>query len=72
LTRKSFMETNWIRVKVIDLPCTVHGMVMSDTDGGYLILINARDSRVRQNLSLDHELRHIVLNQVSDPLYAEY
>lgn len=53
------------RVRLIDLPPKVDGMVSIDDEGFYNIYINARLSREMQRAALRHELEHIA----DDDLY---
>lgn len=53
------------RVRLIDLPPKVDGMVSIDDEGFYNIYINARLSREMQRAALRHELEHIA----EDDLY---
>ena len=60
-------------VRLIDLPPGVHGCVSEDADGFFSVYVNARDSRERQYMALDHERRHIENNDFakSDVVEAE-
>lgn len=53
------------RVRLVDLPPRVGGMVSMDDDGFYNIYLNARLSREMQRAALRHELEHIA----DDDLY---
>ena len=53
------------RVRLVDLPSKVDGMVSVDDDGFYNIYLNARLTRERQRKALRHELDHIA----EDDLY---
>lgn len=46
-------------VRVVDLPVGVGGMVTPNDDGTYSVYINARNSRLKQLRSCDHEVGHI-------------
>lgn len=47
------------RIRLIDLPCSVHALVVYDEDGFPNIYLNSRMSREAQRKALRHELRHI-------------
>ena len=49
-------------VRLVDLPCGVHGCVCPNDDGTFSIFINARDSRRRNVEAYHHECRHILLD----------
>lgn len=53
------------RVRLVDLPARVGGMVSVDDEGFYNIYLNARLTRERQRKALRHELDHIA----EDDLY---
>jgi Zn-dependent peptidase ImmA (M78 family) len=53
------------RVRLVDLPPRVGGMVSMDDEGFYNIYLNARLTRERQREVLRHELDHIA----EDDLY---
>lgn len=53
------------RVRLVDLPPRVGGMVSMDDEGFYNVYINARLTRERQREALRHELDHIA----EDDLY---
>ena len=53
------------RVRLVDLPSRVGGMVSMDDEGFYNIYLNARLTRERQRKALRHELEHIA----DDDLY---
>ena len=53
------------RVRLVDLPSRVGGMVSMDDEGFYNIYLNARLTRERQREALRHELDHIA----DDDLY---
>lgn len=46
-------------VRVVDLPIGVGGMVSPNPDGTYSVYLNARNSRLKQLRSCDHEVDHI-------------
>ena len=58
------MEEGMYRIEYIDLPCKIHGMTAYyfDEDGQayYTIIVNSRDSIERQNKAINHELKHIM------------
>jgi len=53
------------RVRLVDLPPRVGGMVSMDEEGFYNVYINSRLTRERQREALRHELDHIA----GDDLY---
>ncbi|MBF1361577.1 MAG: hypothetical protein HXM76_06955 [Mogibacterium diversum] len=52
------------RIEYVDLPCKIHGLTAYyfDEDGQayYTIIVNSRDSVDRQNDTINHELKHIM------------
>lgn len=53
------------RVRLVDLPSRVGGMVSMDDEGFYNVYINSRLTWERQRKALRHELEHIA----DDDLY---
>ena len=58
------MEEGMYRIEYIDLPCKIHGLTAYyfDEDGQsyYTIIVNSRDSVDMQNDTINHELKHIM------------
>ena len=58
------MEEGMYRIEYMDLPCKIHGLTAYyfDEDGQayYTIIVNSRDSIERQNKAINHELKHIM------------
>ena len=57
---------NEYRVRLVDLPPKVGGMVSMDDEGFYNVYINSRLTWERQRKVLRHELKHIA----EDDLYS--
>lgn len=58
------MGEGMYRIEYIDLPCKIHGLTAYyfDEDGQayYTIIVNSRDSVDKQNDTINHELKHIM------------
>lgn len=58
------MGEGMYRIEYIDLPCKIHGLTAYyfDEDGQayYTIIVNSRDSADKQNDTINHELKHIM------------
>jgi len=58
------MEEGMYRIEYMDLPCKIHGLTAYyfDEDGQayYTIIVNSRDSVDKQNDTINHELKHIM------------
>lgn len=54
------------RIRYVDLPCTVNGLTIEDSDGFYNIYINSKLSVDRQNEAIKHELAHIKRNDFNN------
>ena len=50
---------DYLNVSTLNLPYGVHGFCRLNEDGGYTIMVNARDSYERQVKAYLHELKHI-------------
>ena len=48
-----------VLIREIELPATVEGVTVKDTEGNYNIYINALLSPEKKQETLEHELRHI-------------
>ena len=48
-----------VLIREIELPLTVEGVTVKDTDGNYNIYINSLLSPEKKQEALEHELRHI-------------
>lgn len=59
------MLTEYIGVHLIDLPCTVRGYTLLNSDGSYTIIINARLNAETQLEVYKHEIAHIDNNDFS-------
>lgn len=55
---------NEIYVRVVPMPCCLHGFVKEDPDGDYNVYIREEDSRETQLDTLEHELAHIRLGHL--------
>ncbi|MCI8630666.1 MAG: hypothetical protein HFG67_00130 [Firmicutes bacterium] len=51
--------TDYIGIHLIDLPHTVRGYTLLNSDGSYTIIINARLSAETQIAVYEHEMAHI-------------
>ena len=64
---KSYLEGQDFAVHVVPFPnCATDGAIMSDPDGFINIYVNSRVSRDRQRKALEHEIVHMV----NDDLYS--
>jgi len=54
-------------VRLVKLPMTIRGMIVSDPDGNYNVYINKNMSHEIQRLTYRHESEHII----SGDLYSE-
>lgn len=54
-------------MQFLDMPYTIHGAVRGNEDGSYTILLNSRDTRERNLKAYQHELGHIL----RDDLHSE-
>lgn len=52
------LEEN-IKIRYIDLPCTIKGITVQDDNGFYNVYINAKLSEEAQIKALEHEITHI-------------
>ena len=63
------MEEGMYRIEYIDLPCKIHGLTAYyfDEDGQayYTIIVNSRDSVDKQNDTINHELKHIMSDDLA-------
>lgn len=55
-----------------DLPTTIRGFVFLDEDGEPMIVVNSRLTREANQKTYDHEMKHIHMNELTDPTYIEY
>lgn len=53
-------------IRLVDLPATVHGMTIIDTEGDYNVYINARLSEDDRVEAYRHEIEHIRLGHFYD------
>ncbi len=56
-----------INIQFLDMPYKVHGMLRENEDGSFTILLNSRDSRERNLKAYQHEIKHLM----RDDLYSE-
>ena len=52
-------DPNYAKVILLDLPCAVHGFVVSDGFDFYTIVLNSRLSYEMQRQAYMHEVSHI-------------
>lgn len=50
---------NNVLIRELDLPATVEGVTVKDTNGDYNVYVNAILSPEKKQETLEHELRHI-------------
>lgn len=50
---------NEVIVRIVSMPCCVHGFVKEDPEGDYNVYLRAEDSRETQLDTYEHELAHI-------------
>lgn len=55
---------NEVIVRIVSMPCCLHGFVREDPDGDYNVYIRAEDSRQAQLDTYAHELAHIQLGHL--------
>jgi len=60
---KAAAEAIGVRVLADDLPEGVSGKIQKDTRGSYYIVVNKRDSEVRQRFTIAHELGHFMYHR---------
>ena len=53
-----------MRTVLVDLPCDCRGCVVENADGDPLIILNSRMSHEMNVQSYEHELRHIMNNDL--------
>ena len=53
------MHMNNFNIVLANMPTTIKAYTVSNTDGSYTIVINARLSSNQQRLSCYHEIQHI-------------
>ena len=58
-------DPNYAKVILLDLPCAVHGFVVSDGFDFYTIVLNSRLSYEMQRQSYMHEVSHIENGDIS-------
>lgn len=46
-------------IRILDLPSTIRGVTVRDSDGNYNIYINSSLAEDVRKKAIDHELRHI-------------
>lgn len=46
-------------IRILDLPSTVRGVTVRDSDGNYNIYINSSLAEDARKRAIDHELKHI-------------
>lgn len=58
-------DPNYAKVILLDLPCAVHGFVVSDGFDFYTIVLNSRLSYEMQRQAYMHEVSHIENGDIS-------
>ena len=51
--------TDIINVILTDLPCSIKGYTLLNSDGSYTVTINSRLNAEKQHEVYEHEIRHI-------------
>ena len=59
-------------VLLADLPTSVRGLCYHDDDGEAYIVLNSRLSREQNQLTYEHECKHITNSEMYDMNYNEY
>lgn len=54
-----------INVQYLDMPCKTHGLIRENEDGSVTIVLNSRDSRERNLRTYQHELEHLLREDLS-------
>lgn len=49
-----------INLQYQDMPYKVHGLIRANEDGSFTIILNSRDTREQNLRAYEHELRHIL------------
>lgn len=63
------LASNTIRIHwILGLPDTVHGVVAQQADAEYMVLINADKPKECQDEAIEHELLHIVRDDLNSNL----
>lgn len=52
-----------IRVLSSSLPDGISGQVQKNPEGGYIVKVNRRESKLRQRFTVAHEIGHVVLHK---------
>lgn len=60
------------RVTLANLPTSIRGYVFLESDGVPRIVLNANLTREQNMRTMDHELKHIENDELTDPTYNEY
>jgi len=60
------------KVKLMDLPTTVRGYCFHDDDGEEFIVLNSRLTWEQNQITYDHERRHIRRGEMYNGKYKEY
>ena len=60
------------RITLAKLPTSVRGYVFLEEDGVPRIVLNSNLTREQNRRTLDHEVRHIENDELTDPTYHEY
>ena len=66
------MRNRGYRVTLANLPTSVRGFVYLEEDGVPRIVLNANLTREQNRRTMDHEIRHIENDELTDPDYHEY
>ena len=59
------------RVTLANLPTSVRGFVFMESDGVPRIVLNANLTREQNMRTMDHEIRHIENDELTDQNYKE-
>ena len=59
-------------VRLADLPCTVRGFCYHDDDGENYIILNSRLTREQNITTFDHEMQHVLREEMYLTSYNEY
>ena len=64
------IEENHVRLE--DLPCSVRGFCYHDNDGEVYIVLNSRLTREQNQRTFDHEMEHILREEMYIHSFHEY
>jgi hypothetical protein len=60
-----------IYLRYIPLPCTIKGLTVQDEEGRYNIYLNSKLTYEAHAETLQHEIKHIVNNDFSNPSHVK-